>query len=213
MDAMIIHDNSSHQCQTFLNFQAFEDDGNSLPFPLNLNISWRWIISAVLGAIFVLGVRLRLKIVSYIRSPDTKLNETNILFCLDQVNGIFLAILLACNIIFLLLTEPAAKVIDPKFCYLNGASQSLYISGTFHWRSCIAIYRVLFIKGQKWLTENIGSNNVLALMIAVGLSFMTAFSYISVTSDRYSYSKRNCNHWSDNFVDIIKTYQVPSHWL
>ena len=208
---MITHDNGSHQRQTFLNFQAFAEESDSLPFPLNLNIFCRWIISALLVAIFVQGMRLRLKIVSYIRSPDTKLNETNILFCLDQANGLFLAIMISCAIIFLLLTEPAAKVIDPKLCYLNGASQGMYLSGTFIWRCCIAIYRVLFIKGHKWLTDKIGMNSLLTLMIAVGLVLMTGFSMVSVTSDPYSYSKRICNHWSDNAVDIIKTYQVLSY--
>ena len=205
---MFIYDNSAQQRQDVTFFTTFADENNSLPFPLNLNVIWRWLISAILAGIFVQGVRLRLKIVAYIKSPDTKLNETNILFCLDQVNGLFLAIMITCGIIFIILTEPAAKVIDPNICYFNGANQGLYMSGTFIWRCFIAIYRVLFIKAQRWLTGKMGASKMLGLMLAIGLIFMIGFTIVSVTSDRYSYSKRNCNRWSDNTLDIIKTYQV-----
>ena len=208
MEYVPIFDDNNTRCQKFISFTAFSDENSSLPFPLNLGIFWRLFISAVLVIIFFHGIRFRLQIVSYIRCPETKMNEVNILYCLDQINGLFLAVMLACGICFTLLTVPVAKLIDPSVCYLNGISHGLYLSGTFIWRCCIAIYRVLFIKAQRWMTDKMGQRNLLGVMIVFGLALMTGYTNVSATFNRYSYSKRSCNRWSDEDVDIIKSYQV-----
>ena len=209
METVLIYDRSHPQHHGYLKF-TFDFDDDVLPFPLNLNMFWRCLISAFLAAIFVLGVRFRLKIISFIRDPETKLNETNILFCLDQVNGLFVAIMLVCSISFTMITVPVAEVVDPSVCNVYATGRALYISGTIIWRCCIAIYRAMYLKAQMWLTEKFGTKKLLYLMIVVGLALMAGFSSVSVSSDRYSYSKRMCNHWSKEALDVYNSYQVPS---
>jgi len=206
MEFTFIHNDSHQQPKDLFSFRAFTD--NSLPFPLNLNIFWRLLISAFWAGILALGIHLRLRIFSYIQSPETKMNETNILFCLDQAGGIFLAIALVCGISFTMLTVPASSLIDFNFCDLNGVCTGLYFGGTFIWRACIAIFRVLYIKAQKWLTCKMGERNLLALMAILGLVIMIRFSILAGVTHRYSYSQRLCHRWSDEALDVLKSYQV-----
>ena len=207
MESMLTYDNCQQE-QGVLNFTVFSHESNPLPFPLNLNLFWRSIISAFLLAILIVGTRLRMKIVSYIRSPDTKLNETNILFCLDQVNGIFLSIMIVYSISFIMLNDSVAELIDPHACNFNSALHAMYLSGTLVWSSYIAIYRVLFIKAHRWLIEKIGSNNLLALMIASGLTVIIGYSIVVVTTDQITYSRRSCHRWTFEAGNIIESYQV-----
>jgi len=208
METVIIYESNAQQQSQghLLIFTPFMND--SLPFPLNLTFKWRLLISAVLVAIFARGVHLRMKIISYIRCPETKMNETNILFCLDQADGLFLAINLACGIIFTMMTLPISSLVDLNVCYLNGVSQGLYFSGTFVWRFWIAILRALYIKANLWLIRKIGVRNLLVVMVLIGQVFMLSFCFLAITSDKYSYSKRICYRWSDEALDIIRSYQV-----
>jgi hypothetical protein len=204
MEIVLIYNNER---EDYLNFTVFSDE-KFLPFPQNLSFHWRLLFSMLLGTIFIEGTRLRLKILSYIRSPETKLNPVNILFCLDQTNGVFLALLIAARIGFCLLTVPTSEVLGPFACSCYEFAAGVYISGTFVWRFNIAVYRVLFIKAQHLLTGKIGMNNLLMIMILVGLVQIMSFSSFLVTSDNFSYSKKSCYRWSDDAQNIIGSYQV-----
>ncbi len=193
--------------ENYLNFTVFSDE-KFLPFPQNLNIYWRSLISIILVFIIVHGIRYRLKILSYIRSSETKLNAVNILFCLDQTNGIFLALMLVARVSFIMLTIPVSELLGPFACSFYEFLSGMYLSGTIVWRFYIAVFRALFIKAQRWLTEKIGVTNVLAFMILVGLGQMATFSFFIVTSDNFSYSKKSCYRWSDDAQKIIGSYQV-----
>jgi len=179
-----------------------------LPFPQNLNVWWRSLISIMLVGILVKGLGLRLKIYSYIQNSETKLNAVNVLFFLDQLNGVFLAIVLAARISFSLLTIPASELMGPLACSCYEFITGMYISGSFVWRFNIAVIRVLYIKAQNWLTMKMGVNKLLAIMIITGLGKMILLSIFMVTSDSYSYAKKSCYRWSDEAQKIIGAYQV-----
>jgi len=207
MKFAFIYDERPFQHKKFLTFTVFSDESKSLPFPLNLDFVWRLLISAFMVAILVQGTRLRLRIASYIQSSDTKMNENNVLFCMDQINALFLAISLACCISFNLLSVPAAAISD-QLCHLNEISHGLYLSGTIIWRCYIAVFRVLFVKARSWLTEKMGATRLLVLMILSGLALMIGFSIALMMLDPYNYAKRNCFRWSDEAVDIMRSWQV-----
>jgi len=208
MEFAFTNDDSHLLNKSFFAFTVFTDESKSLSFPLNLSFFWRLLISAFLVVILIQGTQLRFRIVSYLRSPDIKMNENNILFCLDQVNGLFLAILLVCCITFIMLPFPAATISEKKLCYLNEINHGLYLSGTLVWRCCIAVFRVLYIKCQRLLNDKMGATNLLALMIIGGLASMTGFSIALLSLDPYNYAKRKCYRWSDKAVDIMKSFQV-----
>jgi hypothetical protein len=197
----------NYEQENSLDFTVFSDERH-LPFPLNLNIYFRSLISVLLALIVIEGIRLRLKIVSYLRNPETKFNAVNILFCLDQMNGIFLVLVLVGSISFILLTTPVSELLGPFACSCFEFIAGLYISGTIVWRFSIAVLRVLFIKAQGWLTRKMGANNLLAIMIIIGFANMIALGIFMVTSDSYSYSKKICYRWSDVSQKVISASQV-----
>ena len=90
-----------------LNFTSsvcFEPMTNSLalPFPLYLSFPWRVIIALLFMLTFIEGAKLRLIIVSYINSPESKTGPINKLFWVDQIYGVFFGASLIVRIAFVL---------------------------------------------------------------------------------------------------------------
>ena len=205
---MFAANNLSSRFDGVISFRVVSDDQN-LPFPQNLDSHWRLAINTLLLIIFVHGTRLRLVIFSYIRSEESKWSPANVLFCLDQVNGLFLAMNFGMRIGYNTLNEPMSELLSPFACSCSEFISGLFISGTIVWRCCIAIFRVLYIKAQIWLTTKVGVSKLLISMVVFGVSQMILFSLVTVNLDKYSLSKRSCYRMSNYELEIINDYQVP----
>ena len=179
-----------------------------LPFPLNLGITWRLVISLILLVTLAQGTKLRLVIFSYIKSEETKFSPTNILYCLDQVTGLFWAFTICIRIVNNFITEPISDLLNPMACSGFEFVSGLFIGGTVIWRCFIAIFRVLYIKAQMWLTTKFGVYKLLIIMIMTGLVLMVLLGLIMVTFDQYSYSKRSCFRMSHFDLEVLYDYQV-----
>lgn len=195
------------QTEKYSNFSVATNP-ELFPFPLNLSIIWRSVISVIILAILVQGIRLRSVIVHYIMSPETKMNATNILFCLDQANGILLAAIIILRISFIMLPFPAGDLTNNSVCRFTSYISNMYLSGTIFWRCCIAIYRALLVKAQLWLTTTIGSKKMLMTMIATGLTLILLHSSIMASLSVDSYTSRLCLRQSSMAADIVNSYKV-----
>ena len=193
-------------CLTF----KMESDRRFLPFPLNQNIYWRLLMSTTLVAILVQGLKKRLLIAAYLRSPEVKFNPPNLLFGLDQICGIFLALGISFRIVFNLLPEPLSTLTDPSVCAFSELISGLYISGTISWRCNMAIFKLLYVKGHRWLKNSTGANNILGIQVTVGLCIMVSFSSIMINGDRDSYIKRSCYHKKTADLEILYGLEVSS---
>jgi hypothetical protein len=82
-----------------------------------------------------LGLYLRLKILSYFSSPETKAIPINVLLWLDQVNGLFFAAVLSLTIAALVLPFPIRDFFGDDFCVWVRVPAGIHLSGTIIW-SC-----------------------------------------------------------------------------
>ena len=194
-------------CLTF----KVDSDKSFLPFPLNQNLYWRLLMSAALVAILVQGYKKRLLIAAYLKSPEVKLNPPTILFGLDQVNGIFLALSILFRIAFNLLPESLSDLAYPNVCDFVELFSGLYISGTIGWRCNMAIVKLLYVKGSQWLKNNTKANKILAVQVTLVIFTMTAVSIVMVICDKDSYIKRSCYH--KTAVDLEIMYGLKVSYL
>jgi len=74
-------ENSS--CTAFL---PFEDDSD-LPFPLNTHPILKFSLAFSLLLVLILGTDLRLKIFSFLRSPESNLGPINVFIWADELTG------------------------------------------------------------------------------------------------------------------------------
>ena len=192
---------------TTAHFQV-DGDRSFLPFPINQIMFIRLVMSLILAAILVQGLRKRFIILAYMRSPEIKMNPPNFLYSLDQANGIFLALIIIFRIIFNLLPEPMSDLVDPRICSFAELMSGFYLSGTIVWRCYIAILKLLYIKAQSWLLDRIGVNKLVALTVILGLSKMTLFSLVMINSDKDSYLKRSCYHRNAADLEILYGFEV-----
>ena len=126
---------------------------------------WNLILILKLKWFFTLiyGAKLRLKIISYILSPETKLGPINYLILMDQLNGILLATSIVIRIVFIISSTPLTSLFGKQFCKFSNLIGALYIGGSYGWSCFIAVYRVLYIKFQNWMKTQIGVLNLLYL--------------------------------------------------
>jgi hypothetical protein len=149
-------------------FIIFRPINELLPFPLNLKYEWRIPIAMSLLMNMIFGTKLRIIILQFLKSPDTNLGPINYLIWIDEINGTLSAATISSRILSLILPFSVSSLFGQTFCnflfYLSG----LYTGGCFVWGSCIAVFRVLFIKAQTWLKRTIGIKNMLYLIIFSG---------------------------------------------
>ena len=193
----------------FTAFQPFPDE-IGLPFPLNLSLIWRSVLIVSLLLALIQGTRLRMIIISYLNAPETNLGPINYLVWIDQVNGGFLAYSILIRIIILISPVPLHSIFGAKFCLWNDFASAVYISGSFTWNFCIAVFRVLFIRSQNWLKNAIGVKNLLNVFILVGLLEVLTFSIVYVVHDQDGSLKKTCSHLSNQDLEILNSYQVKN---
>ena len=68
--------------------------------------------------------------------------------------------------------------------------------------------RVLYIKAQRTLMENVGEKLFLKILITLGGITVAVFGVLINTYDRMSSSRRLCNQFSIEDYQIIFQYQV-----
>jgi hypothetical protein len=184
------------------------NDSDGLPIPLSFPTIWKLILSVSLLVILILGTRMRVGIICYINSPESKLGAINYLIWIDEINGVFLGISIVVRILFILSPYPIISLLGNNFCLITEFFATIYITGTTFWGCYIAVFRVLFIKGQTWLKNWIGVGNLLWLMLTIGVLENIVITVLSLYVDEESIVKRFCNHLSIKDFEILEDYKV-----
>ena len=181
-----------------------------LPFPLYLNFIWRALL--VLSFLLTLteGAQLRKVIVNFVISPESKLGPINYMILVDQINGLFLGVNIIFQIVVIICPVPLSIVLGAEFCDFLKFVSSVYPGGSCIWGCFIALFRVLFIKGQHCLTESVGVRHLLFIMLIYGSLQIVLFAATSFQLDGESLSKKLCYHLSLNDLTIIQDYQVST---
>ena len=191
----------------FINFTILNDQ-EGLPFPLYLNNHWKIVIVASLLIIIIQGTRLRKVIISYIKSPEAKLGPINYLILVDQINGIPPAFVIIMRIVFILSPISGFDLLGPFACALTEFVAAVYLGAALYWNCSIAVFRVLFIKAQKWLNKTVGIKTMLVTMLLFGFVLIFTFALLTVTYDKTSSIKKMCFHLSEADMEIMEAYKV-----
>jgi hypothetical protein len=186
-------------------------DNLGLPFPLYLNIYWRYLLAALFLIALLQGSRLRKLIIVFIFSPETKVGPINCLILMDQINGLFLAVAIVMRITYIISPMPMSTVLGDKFCWMANFTSSLYIGGSYMWGCYIALFRVFFIKAQELLKNKIGIRNVLLFMLLTGITQVVLFAITLTITDNENTTKKMCAHLSDADLKMIDDYKVIFH--
>ena len=109
---------SNVQLEDIITFEPF-DQTVGLPFPLYLDPIWKFLLATTLLITLVQGTRLRVIIMSYFKSPETKLGPINSLILMDQLNGFFLGYIVLVRTIFILSPFPVSSLLGETFCRWN----------------------------------------------------------------------------------------------
>jgi len=165
--SLLVLDFSQTDISKILNFTPLSES-EGLPFPLYLHLLWRTLL--VLSLLFTLieGLKLRKVIVDFIISPESKLGPINYLILVDLINSLFLGVSIIFQITAYLCPVPLSIFLGNKFCNLIQFIGAIYIGGSCIWGSFIALFRVLYIKAQNWLTNSVGVPRLLIIMLTFG---------------------------------------------
>lgn len=181
--------------------------GEVLPFPMNLSMEWRIIIAITLLINLIEGAKLRIIIFQFINSPDSNLGPINFLIWVDQINGIALAITIFSRTLSLILPYPTSSLLGETFCHSILYISGHYIIGSYTWGCFIALFRVLFVKAQKWLSNTIGIGKMLYFMLIYGSVIIITLSSMLFLFD-YTSTYRMCTHISTESSTILSEYMV-----
>jgi hypothetical protein len=84
----------------------------------------------------------------------------------------------------------------------------MYLIGATVWSSLIAVYRILFIKAQKWVQNQFGDKTFLRLIFISGLAQSFAFSYLLAFFDYEGVNIKLCTHLNSEGIDILQNLKV-----
>lgn len=90
------------------------DEVRELPFPLNLSSTSKHLLSLVMILALLFGLKLRSQIFSYLRAPETKYGPMDHMIWIDQVNGLFLALVLLWRIVIVNLSMPLSQIMGDR---------------------------------------------------------------------------------------------------
>ena len=190
-------------------FSYFED----FPFPLSMPYSLRVIFGIYLILIIIGGLTCRKMILQYLQAPDTKSNPINSLIWMDQLNGIvFGTFNLVYGAVVLVLPISLKSIFGQQFCDWIPLAGCINLTGYIIWSCLIAIYRILYIKAQKWVKYGIGERRLLVVCITVGLSLQLCLSLGIFYFDDESLVAKVCSHYSAEDLQILHLYKVKGSW-
>ena len=193
----------------YINFKVL-DDQEGLPFPLYLNTHWKLLIVTSLLITTIQGVRLRKIIMSYINSPEAGLGPINYLIWVDQINGILPVFYITMRIVFILSPISGNELFGPFACKLAEFVAAVFIGGSCYWNCSIAVFRVLFVRAQMWLTKTVGIKTMLVAMLLFGFGLILTFAFLTITHDRTGVLRKMCFYQSSADLDIMEAYEVYS---
>jgi hypothetical protein len=196
-----------HNISKIVNFTILSES-EGLPFPLYLHLVWRVLL--VLSLLFTLieGIQLRKVIVDFAISPESKLGPINYVILIDQVNSLFLGMSIIFQITANICPVPLSVLMGNEFCNFVHFIGAIYLGGSSIWGCFIALFRVLFIKAQNWLTCSVGVNRLLIAMLTLGALQIFLFAGVSFQIDGESLTKKLCSHLSFIDMAIIQDYEV-----
>ena len=125
----------AHNSSIYFHPLSFQE---SLPFPLNLSLPFKILISVILILILSFGSKLRVIIFSYLKAPDTKMGPINYLIWIDQANGLFLGVSISYKLIAINCPFPLREMFGETFCEWIDLPGCVYLAGSNIWSSIIA---------------------------------------------------------------------------
>ena len=200
-------EHSKENASNLLSFSPLSDQ-DGLPFPLYLHPAWKVVLAISILLTLIEGTRLRLIIIDYLKSPERKLGPINYLIWVDQINSFFFGINAVFRIVFFLSPEPIGILLGSQFCDISHLIAVVSLAGSYTWGCYIALFRVLFIKCQNWLTNTIGIKNMLCTMLCIGTTQIFSFAAIFFYIDEESFVRKICFHLSLNDLTIKQDFQV-----
>ena len=183
------------------NFEPLTEH-ESLPFPLNVEISTKIGISLYLILTFVIGCCLRSKILFFTYTQSIKENPINLFIWFDQLNGIFLGLNILYTLSVLHLPFPLIAIIGDEGCNWTDLMGTFYLIGQTVWSCLIAIYRILFIKYPHVFKYGIKESKFVILLSALGHVFIAHTAFTIAYFDKGILYKI-CTHQSVIEVIII----------
>ena len=81
---------------------------------------------------------------------NLKAGPINYLFMLDQLTGVFLAYTIITRIIFITYPWPISTILGDTFCSFSNYVSFIYLAGSSVWSCFLAVFRIIFIRCQKW---------------------------------------------------------------
>jgi len=183
-----------------------EEEG--LPFPLYLPIQFKVAISASLLFSVLVGLKFRLIIFSFLRSPENSLGPINYLIWIYEVNGLIYSFVVVVRIALIHSAVPLNTIFGNNFGHIVGFMGCCYKAGSSMWSFLIALYRIIFILPQNWLAKTVGAKRLLKGFIWIGALQVTILSYIFNEFDVKGSIIKSSFHLSSADMDILISYEV-----
>jgi hypothetical protein len=205
--SLLVLDFAKTNISKIINFIPMSES-EGLPFPLYLHLVWRTLLVLSLMFTLIEGLKLRKVILDFIISPESKLGPINVMILVDQINGLCLGISIIFQITANICPVPLSILLGNEFCNFVQFIGTFYLGGSSIWGSFIALFRVLFIKAQNWLTKSVGVQRLLIILLTFGALENFLFAGVSFQIDGGSPTKKLCYHLSFSDMAVIQDYQV-----
>jgi hypothetical protein len=205
--SLLFLDFGQENTSKIISFTQFSES-EGLPFPLHLHLVWKTLFVLSLLFILVEGLKLTKVIVDFVISPESKLGPINYVILVDQINSLFLGISIIFQISVNICPIPLSILLGNEFCNFVRFIVAIYIGGSCIWGCFIALFRVLFIKAQNWLTNSVGVQRLLVIMLTFGALEIFLFAGVNFQIDGESPTKKLCYHLSFYDMAVIQDYQV-----
>jgi len=174
----------------------------SLPFPLNADLSTKVLFTIYLISNLLLGGMLRSKILAFTKSLSIRENPINLFIWYDQLTGVFMGLNIIYTLTVMYLPFPLASIIGEAACNWTDLLGTLYLISQSVWSCFIAVYRLVYIKFQRILDIGIKKSN-----FAFMLSLLGYFGIITLAVFFAYYDKgilyKLCTHNSSQKIQIL----------
>ena len=195
-----------------LAFTPFVDE-DGLPFPLFLSFQLRLAISISLLFSVFMGLKFRLIIFSFLRSPENALGPINYLIWVDEVNGLIYSVVVIARVALIHSQIPLSEILGKNFGQMIGFISCCYNAGSCIWSFLIALYRVIFIMAQSWLVKTLGAKMFVKVLVWLGALQVIILSYIFNEFDVQGSLTKSSFHLSTADMDILISYEVKYNYL
>jgi hypothetical protein len=179
-----------------------------LPFPLYLPFQWKLAISVSLLFSVLMGLKFRLIIFSYLRSPENSSGPINYLIWVDEVNGLIYSVVVVVRIALIHSAVPLNTIFGNNFGRIVGFISCCYNGAGCIWSFLIALYRIIFIMAQNWCFKTIGAKTFVKALVWFGALQAVLLSYFFNEFDTKGSIPKSSFHLSTSDMDILISYEV-----